>query len=120
MISSHVNDECFGEAICTSAKRCHELGGRCRFECSEGCCCYPDYTSASQNFITFLNSSLYYYFEKPPKCYRLSLDSRVLVEFKKEDYSKDCTNTRFNAVVPIFTPYNKVGIVKKLYLNYER
>jgi len=73
-----------------------------------------------QNFISFLNSSLYYYFEKPPKCYKLSLGSKILVEFKNESYSGDCRNTRFNAVVPIFVPYNKAGIVEELYLNYER
>jgi hypothetical protein len=73
-----------------------------------------------QNFISFLNSSLYYYFEKSPKCYKLSLGSKVLVEFKDKIYSGDCRNTRFNAIVPIFVPYNKAGLVKELYLNYER
>jgi hypothetical protein len=120
MISYHVNDECFGEAVCTNAKVCYGLGGICRFSCSEGCCCYSDYYSASQNFITFLNSSIYYYFEKRPKCYKLSLGSKVLVEFRDENYSEDCKNTRFNAVVPIFVPYNKAELVEELYLNYER
>jgi hypothetical protein len=73
-----------------------------------------------QSFMSFLNSSLYYYFEKPPKCYKLSLDSKVLVEFKDKSYSGDCKNTRFNAVVPVFVPYNKAGLVGELYLNYER
>jgi hypothetical protein len=73
-----------------------------------------------QSFVSFLNSSIYYYFEKPPSCYKLSLGSKVLVEFKNESYSGDCKNTRFNAVVPIFVPYNKAGLVKELYLNYER
>jgi hypothetical protein len=73
-----------------------------------------------QNFANFLNSSLYHYFEKAQKCYKLSLDSKVLVEYKSETYSGDCTNTRFNAVVPIFVPYNKAKLVEELYLNYER
>jgi hypothetical protein len=73
-----------------------------------------------QSFVSFLDSSIYYYFEKPPSCYKLSLGSKVLVEFKNESYSGDCENTRFNAVAPIFVPYNKAGLVKELYLNYER
>jgi len=73
-----------------------------------------------QSFVSFLNSSIYYYFEKPPRCYKLSLGSKVLVEFRDESYSEDCKNTRFNAVVPIFVPYNKAGLVEELYLNYER
>jgi hypothetical protein len=73
-----------------------------------------------QSFLSFLNSSIYYYFEKPPSCYKLSLGSKVLVDFKDKSYSGNCKNTSFNAVVPIFIPYNKAKLVEELYLNYER
>jgi len=76
--------------------------------------------SASDSFIIFLNSSLYYYFEKVPKCYKLILGSKVIVEFKSESYSGDCKDTRFKAVVPVFIPYNKANLVERIYLNYER
>jgi hypothetical protein len=73
-----------------------------------------------RNFISFLNSSIYHYFETAPKCYKLSLGSEVLVEYNSKSYSGRCKDTRFNAVVPIFLPYNRAGLVEELYLNYER
>lgn len=78
-----------------------------------------DYSN-DPNFITFLNSSLYGYFEKIPKCYKLTLGSKVILEFRRQGYSGDCSDTRFNAKVPIFLPYNKAKSVEYLYLNYER
>jgi len=78
-----------------------------------------DYSN-DPNFITFLNLSLYGYFEKTPKCYKLTLGSKVILEFRNQGYSGDCSDTRFNAKVPIFLPYNKAKSVEYLYLNYER
>jgi hypothetical protein len=72
------------------------------------------------NFIKFLNESLYGYFDYTPKCYKLTLDSTTILDFKNEGYSGDCKKTRFSAKIPIFTPYNKINPVKYLYLNYER
>ena len=120
MLSYGFFDECYNEAICIKENICHGLGGVCGFSCSTGCCCYSDSESVSKNFVTFLNSSLYYYFEKPPKCYKLTLGSRIIVEFMDKSYSDECKDTRFDAIIPIFVPYNGATLVEKLYLNYER
>ena len=120
MLSYGFFDECYGEAVCMKENICHGLDGKCGFGCSEGCCCYSNTGSASKNFLTFLNSSLYYYFEKPPKCYKLIAGSRIIIKFVDKPYSDECKDTRFNAIIPIFVPYNDATLVEKLYLNYER
>jgi len=81
---------------------------------------YTSFEPPSDSSIEFLNSSLYYYFEKAPRCYKLTLGSKVITEFKDSSYSGDCRDTRFKAAVPIFVPYNKVSLVERIYLNYER
>jgi len=79
-----------------------------------------EYSIQTYDFHAFLNASLYRYFETIPKCYKLTFGSKVIVEFKSEGYSQECSNTRFNAALPIFLPYNKGRLVEYLYLNYER
>jgi hypothetical protein len=78
------------------------------------------YYNNDENFVSFLNQSLYDYFDYIPKCYKLTLGSKVILEFRNQGYSGDCSDTRFNAKVPIFLPYNKAKSVEYLYLNYER
>jgi hypothetical protein len=72
-----------------------------------------------ENFISFLNESLLQYFDLVPKCYKVTLGSKTILEFKKKEYSGDCYKTRFSAAVPIFTPYNNAKLIEYLYLNYE-
>jgi hypothetical protein len=78
------------------------------------------YYNNDENFVKFLNQSLYDYFDYIPKCYKLTLGSKIILEFKKEGYTGDCSSTKFNAKVPIFIHYNNAKLVENLYLNYER
>jgi len=113
-------EECPIGTKCVDVSLCRQSNGECVDSCSFGCCCrWPDSTQSS-DFCLFLNASLYRYLETIPKCYKLTFGSKVIVEFKDEGYSEECSNTRFNAALPIFLPYNKGRLVEFLYLNYER
>jgi len=113
-------EECPIGTKCIDISLCRQSNGKCIDFCSFGCCCQWSNSIQTPDFCLFLNTSLYRYFETIPKCYKLTFSSKVIVEFKNEGYSGECSNTRFNAVLPIFLPYNKGRLVEYLYLNYER
>ena len=75
-----------------------------------------EYYPIDKNFVDYLNSTIFKMFEKEPKCYKLSLDSKLLVSYR-EEY---CDDTKYNAKVLIFVPYSNGNIIKYLYLNYNR
>ena len=80
---------------------------------------YYDLLPYDENFVKFLNESLLKNFDKEPKCLKLTYGN-LLIEYKRKDYYGDCSETNFNANIPIFIPYNNGQLVRYLYLNYER